>query len=313
MTQGIGAGGILGVALETVSGTFVAPTKFIPFESESLKFQQDTQWRRPIRNTPGLVGAVPGNVHIEGDLSLESLADCVVYFLLASRHTVTKTGTAAPYTYLFTPSPGAFPTKTLSIAIKRGDEIFGYTGCVVSSFTFNIDNGILKFSATITGADEAKVTTALSPVWPTSTPFGAGMFAIEIPTATQVFDSDNFEFQAEHNGTPQYRLRSGGKRGAMFVSFGETNTTLKVDRDFDTRADYDAFKALTAQSITLKAVNGADEINIVMGAAIKDTYEVNIGGQGDLVRASINYNGVNDASGNPYTISVKTGESLTIA
>ena len=312
MVQGIGAGGILGIALETASGVYTPPTKFVPFDSESLKYQQDTQWRRPIRNTPGLVGAIQGNVHTEGDLALESLADCVIYFLMASRHVVTKTGASAPYTYDFVPSPAAFPSKTMSVTIKRGDEIFGYAGCVVSSFTFNIDNGILKFSASIVGSDEKTVAAPLTPIWPTTEPFGAGMFTIEIPTATKVFDTDNFEFQAEHNGTPQFRLRDGGERGAMFVAFGETNTTMKVDRDFDTRADYDSYKALTAQSITLKATKGDEMIEIVMPAAIKDTYEVNLGGQGDLVRASVQYNGVIDALGNPYTIQVKTDESVTI-
>ena len=33
----IGASGILGIAPEAISGTYVAPTKFIPFDSESLK------------------------------------------------------------------------------------------------------------------------------------------------------------------------------------------------------------------------------------------------------------------------------------
>jgi hypothetical protein len=33
MAYGIGAGGILGVALETVSGTYVAPAKYVPFTS----------------------------------------------------------------------------------------------------------------------------------------------------------------------------------------------------------------------------------------------------------------------------------------
>ena len=313
MAQGIGAGGILGIALETTSGTYTAPTKFVPFDSESLGYQQDTQWQRPIRNTPGLVAAVHGNVHAEGELAMEALTEVIVYFLIASRHTMVKTGAAAPYTYVFTPSAVAVPTKTLSVTIKRGDEIFGYTGCIVGSFTFSIDSGSLKFSVNLVGSDEQEVTAALTPVWPTAEPFGAGMYTIQIPTATTVYDTDSFEFSVEHNAEPQFRLRGDGERGAMFASFGETDVTLSVERDFDTRADYDGYKELTKQAITLIASRDANnEITLSMPAAVKDTYEVNIGGQGDLVRASISYNGVIDATGKAYEIEVVSQENVTV-
>src|SRR4051794_26248502 len=101
----IGASSVIGIALETVAGTYLAPTKFVPFESESLTYQQDTTWRRPIRNTPGLVGAIPGNASISGDISLEGLIDVIPYFLYASRCSVNKVGASAPYTYTFTPAP----------------------------------------------------------------------------------------------------------------------------------------------------------------------------------------------------------------
>lgn len=308
----IGASSILGIALEATPGTFVPPTKFVPYESESMKYQQDTQWRRPIRNTPGLLGAVAGNVHTEGEIQLEALHDIVPYFLMASRCTFTKTGTSAPYTYVFTPSPTAVPLKTMSIAIKRNNEVFGYSGCVVSSFTISIDNGTLKFQANMVGQDEA-TTAALTAVWPTSVPYGAGAYSFQIPTATQVFDTDSYELQVEDNADPQYRLKNNG-RGAQFVKFGENAVTLKVERDFEARTDYDAYKALTAQAITLLAQNPSDtsnSIQIDLPVAIKDTYEVNVGGVADLVRASIQYQGAIDATGKAYTITVKTSENIT--
>jgi hypothetical protein len=48
-----------------------------------------------------------------------------------------------------------------------------------------------------------------------------------------------------------------------------------------------------------------------MPAAIKDTYEVGLSGQGDLIRASVAYNGVLDSTGNAYTITVKTQQDIT--
>jgi len=47
-----------------------------------------------------------------------------------------------------------------------------------------------------------------------------------------------------------------------------------------------------------------------MGAAIKDTYEVGLSGQADLVRASISYQGIRAASGNAYQMTIKTAENI---
>jgi hypothetical protein len=308
----IGASGILGIATEVTSGTYVAPEHFVPFENESLQYQQDTQWRRPIRNTPGVVGAVAGDVHTEGEIAMEALTDSVIRFLLASRCTVVKTGASAPFTYTFTPAANAVPTKTLSIAIRRNNEVFGYTGCVVGSFTFSIENGMLKFSVNILGRDEATAA-ALTPVWDTQTPYGAGQYNLQVPTATQIFDADTFEFTSEDNAEAQFRLKNTG-RGAQFISFGESSAELSLERDFETRADYDAFKALTAQSITMAATKGANEsIAIELPAAIKDSYEVSLGGQGDLVRASISYQGVIDSTGKHYEIVIVSESDIDVA
>lgn len=311
MAQGIGAAGILGIALETTSGTYLAPTKYIPMESESLQYMQDTIWRRPIRQSADVIGAVPGNVHVEGDIGFEAITDAVAILLYAARHTVTKT-LAGPYKYNYIPNANALPVKTLSLTVVRNGVVFGYTGMVISSFTFTVEDGILKFNCSFQGRDEA-VQSLPTATWPTTVPFGAGMYTVEIPTATQVFDTDEFEFAVEQNAEPQYRLKSGGQRGAQFIKYGENAVTASVTRDFDTRTDYDAYKALTAQSLTIKAIQTAvvNEIDIVMPAAIKDTYEVTMPGQGDLVRASISYQLVIDGTGKSYSIDIWTAENIT--
>lgn len=311
MTQpGIGGGGLLGVALETASGTYLAPTKFIPFNSESLALRQATGWRRPIRKSVDVLGGVPGNVHIEGDIELETTEDTVLYFMHCARAAVVKTGTTPNFIYTFTPTPLAVPAKTMSITVERNGETFGYVGCVVSSFRFGISEGQLTFSVSIVGRDESSQADA-TPTWPTTSPYGAGQFSIEVPTGTPVTDTDTFEFGVEDNAEPQFRLKNTG-RGAEFVKFGERNTTLSMERDFLTRADYDAFKTLTAQSITLTASKGANNsISILIPAAIKDTYDVSAGAQADLFRASIAYQGVLDVLGKSYEITIKSQEDIT--
>lgn len=310
MAFGVGAGGIMGIALETVSGTYVAPTKFFPFNSESLQYQQDTNWRRAIRNSPDVNFAVPGNAHVEGDVEFDATDDVVPYFMNASRMDVVKTGAGPNYIYTGTPNALATPAKTMSITVVRNGAVFGYTGCVVGSFTIGMDDNTMTYSASITGNDEA---TQSSPTatWPTTTPFGAGQYIVEIPTGTTITEADTFEFQVEDNAEPQYRMKNTG-RGATFVKFGEREVTLHVERDFQNRTDYDAFKAMTSQTITITATKGANNsISILTPVAIKDTYEVNLSGQGDLVRGAIDYQCMIGPSTAAYTLIAKSQENIT--
>jgi hypothetical protein len=311
MTVGTGAQGFIGIAPEVTPGTYAAPTKFVPIMSESLKFQQATNFRRPIRASADVIGAVQGDAHTEGDLTMEAFEEVVPYFLLSARTTMVKSGSTPNFIYTFVGSAAAVPVKTMSITVVRNGIVFGYTGCVVSSWHFTIDNGTLMFNPSIIGQDEA-VQTLPTATWPTTeTPFGVGTYDIQIPTATSVFDADGFDFSVDDSGAPQYRLKNTG-RGAQFVSFGERSVGLSLQRDFQTRADYDAFKALTAQGVTLIASKGINNlISLQIPAAVKDTYEVGLSGQGDLTRASIAYVGVVDSGGNAYTVVCKTQEDIT--
>jgi hypothetical protein len=311
---GISGNGFLGVALETTSGTYLAPTKFVPIQSESLSRPQDTIWRRPIRQTVDVAGAVAGNARVEGDISMEAFEDIVALFLCAARATKTKTGTTPNFTYAFVGNSLAIPANTMSITVVRNGQVFGFVGCVVSSFSFSVSDGQLMFNVSILGRDEATQTLPTA-TWGTgiqAAPYGAGSYNLQIPTATQVFDTDNFTFSVEDNAAAQYRLSSLGQ-GAQFAAYGERSVTLTVDRDFETRADYDNFKALTAQSITLIATKGANNsITVLMPAAIKDTYETGLSGQGDLIRASVAYNATLDATLNSaYQVTVKTQQDIT--
>jgi hypothetical protein len=310
---GIGGGGFCGLAFESTYGTYVAPTKFFPINSENLHYVQETSWRRPIRQNVDVLAAVPGNVHTEGDIAFDALDDVVPYFLYASRGTIVKSGAGPNYTYTFTPnSLGVVSTgRSLSITIVRNGIVHAYTGVVVSSYTFSIEEGTLVYSASCIGSDEA-VQSAPTPTWPTTYPvYGAGQYVVQIPTSTTVFDADGFEFQVEDNAEPQYRLKNTG-RGAQFVKYGERSATFTLERDYDSRADYDAFKALTAQSVTVQATKGANnEISFLLPVAIKDTYEVGLAGQGDLVRASVAYQCVYDpATSKAFQIVVKTQENI---
>lgn len=307
----IGASGILGVAIEAASGTYLAPTTFIPIVSESLKWVQGNTERRNIRNTAALNGMTKGHGHVEGDVVFEGLTVNLLPFLVAARTTVVKTGATAPYTYTFTPNSNAVATKTLSITVKRGGQISNYTGCTVGSLTLTIDaDGKLQVTASIIGRNETDNVSALTPTWPTEVPFGIGDYTFAINGAN-INDSDTVEVSITDNASAENRITA--TPGAAFVKFGENSVSVKTTRDFEDRTDLDRFKAVTALPMIITASRGANqEISIAVPVGFISSYEYGLSSVGDLIRASLEYVGAIDGTGNSYTITVKSSANLTL-
>jgi len=68
---------------------------------------------------------------------------------------------------------------------------------------------------------------------------------------------------------------------------------------------------MTSQSVTITASKGANNsITILTPVSLKDTYEVALSGQGDLVRASIAYQNLVGPSTATYTLTVKSQENI---
>lgn len=308
----LGASGYVGIAVEEVSGTYQAPTKFFPIRSETFQWQQNTNQRRVIRGTADVIGAVAGNGHVEGDIDSELLSDVLPYFLLAARGVLTKTGTTPNFTYEFTPLHGALAPNTLSITVVRSGEAFGYIGCNVASMTFGVDNDMAVVNLSMLGMREENVTVPGAPVYGADQPYGSGKWVIQVPTGTQVFDADNFSFEVNDNGTVQNRLKN--ELGAQFISFGERNVTASIDRDFIDKTEYAEFKALTQKSISVRAQADAnDYVELTCPVNYVETYELSLSSVGDLVRSSVSYTGVHDtATGGAYKIEIGTSEDVTI-
>lgn len=313
MTVEIGAQGFAGIALEADAGVYTAPTKFFPIMSESLEWTQDTRQRRVIRGTADVIGAVPGNGHVEGDIEMELLTDVHPYFLRTGRTAIEKTDTAgvAPFTYVITPLHNAVPAKTASITVVRNGVPFGYTGCVLGQQSYGVDNVTPTVTFNMVGRAEAEEAAPV-PNYANDEPFGAGDWEIEIPTAAQVFDTDGFSLDINDNAEAQMRLKNA--LGAQFVSFGERETTLSVDRDFESRTEYDAFKAVTAKSVTIDLTHDdGNKFTALLPVAHLNAYPVSLDGVGDLIRASVEYFAAHDAGiDGAYQLTVITDEDITL-
>lgn len=308
---GLNAAGCVGVAIEDTYGEYKAPTKFVPVRSETLEVMQEVIERRVIRKLAGLVGVVQGNMHVEGDVEIEVLDDTIVYFLAAARATVEKTGGPTDFEYAFVPAHQALPDNSLSITVVRNDEVFGFVGCIVGNMEFSFDEGMLIATLSIVGINEAEQGTPSPIVWPDTVPFGPGNYTLEIPISTEVIDTDmDMSISIEDNATPEFRLE--GDHGATFARFGERALSMSLTRDFTSRADFDAFKNVTAQSMDLLAArSGTNFIQFNFPVVVKTSYSVGLAAQGDLTRGSIEYVGVSGPTVE-YTITVGTQEDVDI-
>lgn len=315
---GIGGSGLLGLAFEAVYGTWVPPTKFIPIRSESLTHSEDKQILTPIRGLATASKVKRGYTVEEGDIEFEVTSDVLIYFLYAARTAIAKTGAAAPFEYVFTPVAVVLPTtavgaatrKTLSIYIERAGEVFAYSGCTVTSVAFTIDNGDLICTAHVVGRDIDVTKAPVAPTFAAWNPFGPGTISFELPTGTARVDVDTFTITIDDGGEALNRIRGGGARGPSYIRWGERVVSGTFDHDFLDLAEYNSFVNNSARGLTVVAEHAADDrVEVRLSSLHTNGYPINLGGLGDLVRATVDFRAVYGGT-NEYTITVDTTESV---
>lgn len=325
MTAGLSGAGAVGVAFESVMGTYVAPTIWVPILSESLKYTEERYYSPQIRQQVMVSDVKQGYYHTEGDIELEVDPDTYPYFMYASRHAITKTGAATPWTYKFAPSAaGATSTaasgavqRTLSITVLKNGQWFGYAGCTVGQIVATVDAGVLKSTLSIIGLSEAEPS-APTPAWDDPQIYGAdahNVFAAASAVApvwgTATTNFNGYTFTANHNPTPQNRIRAD--RAASYVSFGETEISVETELDFDDRAEYDNFVASTQKAFKLESTRdgtalatAADGVSFAVNRGVYETYDVDLSGLADIVMAGVTVKGIGINGGDAYDITVKS-------
>lgn len=311
MAVGIGATSVLGLAVESSRGTYVAPTKWVPIRSESLSVTQNITYRRNIQGTADPQMPFAGNLTISGDIEIECYPDVVPYLFKAMRTTETKTNPSY-YQYVYTPTSGALSTSSLSFYIERNGVRFAYAGCCITGISFTINDGILVATASIQALSEA-TQSAASETYANNTPFSTGDYTVYVPNSSSITDLDNFTFGIEEGGEVNHRLN--GSQNPASVTMGERTVSCQMDRDFDSRSDYDNFKSANNTSLKILADvggGGTRQIQFEVPQVTMESYEVNIGGVGELVRASVNYTGSYvSAATAAYTVTIRTNENIS--
>lgn len=311
----VGGAGTVGIAFETVLGTYMAPTKWIPVRSETLDNLEDKVWRKNIRGVADISGAIQGYRHVAGDIVFEVSNDVLVYFLYASRTLPSRTGVGAPFAYVFTPvhvakattDVGLTTRKTLSILTTRSGNPMAYLGLSVGQLVFSLDGGVLVCTASMVGTSQEDESDEI-PSYTTNDPFGPGEITLEIPTSTPRVDVDTVSLTINDNLVPANRLN--GSRYAAYQNWGERETTLTAEHDFENEDDYNIFLDQDIQPIKLVADDGdAESLEFLLNAAVEENYKINLAGLGEVNKASLNYHAIYDTD-DAYQITVNTSEDV---
>jgi hypothetical protein len=336
MPAGLGGGGYMAAVFETTMGTFLPPTtagtKFIPILEENLTYTEDKYYSPQIRQQVIVSEQKPSYYHVEGDVTMEVDTSLLPYLLYASRYNITKTGAATPWTYKFVPSTagsattavGAGTRKTLSITMVRNGIGFGFAGCVLGGHEFTIEDGVLRMTANILGLSETTPAGLGTPTWAAAKILGADAHSIFTDAAgptplfagSQEIGFNGYTVNFNHNSEAQNRIRSD--RSASYISYGETEITLDTQLDFESKVDFDNFKASTKKAFRLRSIGDAvayasstDAITIDLNRASFDSYEVGLAGMGDLIMADVTARGLGVAGGDASVIEVKSTIDIT--
>lgn len=327
---GLGGGGIVGIGLETTMGTYVAPSVYVPILSESFKYTEEKYYSPQIREETIVSDVQQGYYHIEGDIEMEVDPYFLPYFLYCSRHKITKTGAATPWTYKFAPdsfaaadtaASGAVP-RTASITIVRNGQVFGYVGCVAGGYSFTKDAGVDKVTFNMLGLAEATESLPTA-TWQDPDLFSAAASAVYIdaagltPTfATPSVDHNGITLTANFNASAQNRIVRD--RAATYIAFGETEATYETELDFVDRTEYDNFVAASLRAFRYESIHGSDWATATDGwrwtayRTAYDAYDVALGAMGDIVMATgVTGRMIGIAGGDAYDIEVIADVDIT--
>lgn len=327
MTYGLGAGGALGIALETsgAPGTWVAPAVSVPITSESLTYTEARYYSAAIRQQTVANDVRQGYYHIQGDVSMEVDTRWLPYFLYGSRWGVTKSG-SGPYIYTCVPSSTATvpsSNRTLSITVLKNGAVFAYSGCQVTQMVFTITNGILMCTLSILGttdnASESFTPSFASPPRILSAATHQitlvdGATTTGTITTTPVVNFDGFTATINDNGAVQNRIISS--RAAAFISYGITDLSITSSLDFLDKTEYTKYLATARKSgqllstgNTTGVVSGHDIFQIDWFDLVYDVYNVELGNWDSLVMAQTTFRGVASGGTNPPADIIVTSDS----
>jgi hypothetical protein len=236
---GIADLGYVGYAKETVEGTAVAPSIFLPARSVSFSDANDYIIPAQIRGNRDDAVAMPAPFPVTGSMELDLISDGIGYLLKSAfaASVATSAYAGGGYSHVFTPgnvSPTfTFETSAADILIMR------YMGVRVNTMELKAAFGeIVSASFGLDGIDRVKQATPTADTFPDSslTPFHFNTTQVKVAGATNANVKDfsiNLNNNVSHIGT----LRAS--RAYKRVAMGARKMSGKMTFDLQDTAEYD--------------------------------------------------------------------------
>lgn len=342
MATGSGLDAQIGFAGESSWGTAATVTRFLEFNSESMKFEPT--WLEPTGLRPGTKYKRVSRVRqsrktVNGDVELEVATlgmGLLVRHMLASATTTTTLIAGSAYKQIHT--PGDFRGLGLTVQVGRPEPATGtvrpftYSGCKVESWEFTCeDNAVPTLSLTFDGKTESTAT-ALA-----SASYLSGASVFDFSQATLKLGGTPATASGETTIT-------GGTAAATLVKsfsisgeapkdeerFGLGNSGLKseqlendtptitgsLDAEFGKTEFYDLYQANTTTALQFDLTGAAIGANnylfsIILPAVKFKSISPTVSGP-DIVQASIDYEAYSNETDPVIQIKIVSTESTNV-
>jgi hypothetical protein len=246
----LGALGYVGYGIESVEGTAVAPTKYLPVSSFSFEDTNDYIVPDQIRHSRDNYITMAAPYAVSGTMEMELIPNGVGHLLKSAfaATIVTSAYAGGGYQHVMTPAASA---QTFSFESSANDVlVMRYAGCRVNTIEIKAAFGeIVTASFGIEGVSRAKQGAPSSPTYINTTPFHFSGVDIKAASGTVLTTVKEFTFGVNNNVERVGTLRK--TRSWLRMDLGKREVTLSLTMDFADTAEYDRFLAETVFDVDI--------------------------------------------------------------
>ena len=246
----LGALGYVGYGVESVDGTFVAPTKYLPVSSFSVEDTNDFLTPDQIRHSRDRYIAMAAPYNVSGTMEMELIPTETAHLLKSAWAASISSGnySGGGYEHTFTPASTeptfTFESSAADILVMR------YAGMRVNTLEIKAAFGeIVTASFGLEGSNRAKQGSASSPTYTNIRPFHFTGADVHVAGGTLLTHVKDFTFGSNNNFERIGTLRR--TRAWKRMAFGMREITLALTLDFTDTSEYDRFLAETVFDVDL--------------------------------------------------------------
>lgn len=320
MAHGSGLDAQLGIGAESTYGTRVAPTTFLPFESESLALTQEY-----IANQPLMSGVMvqPSGYHVSSTRSVEGSIEMLLHdrgmgklFNLLTGSSVspaTPAGATNARTQTFPIGLTSPVGKSVSIQVGRPDTSgtvrpFDYLGTKITEASIAIESGsAATLSLSVDARDEKTDQTLATPTYSASAkPYGFKNWSISVDGSSHTRVRSLTITIPLNMATDRYHLGNSGVKDEPLLN-AQSELGVSATLEFASLADHTRFRNESVVALVATAQNALIEgslyykTEITIPAAKQVSSNPVVAGP-DLVTSDVEFRALWNGTDAPMTI-----------